>query len=72
MKFVRIPGLPGKVYQPPGTASGHGKHPCPDCFACQHCDDARCKACGPPGEEAPPEGREGGGEDVPTPPSNAD
>jgi hypothetical protein len=57
MKFVRIPGLPGKVYQPPGTAAGQGKHSCPDCFACQHCDDARCKICGPPDEEPPPKGK---------------
>ena len=21
------------------------KHPCPDCFACQHCSDTRCEIC---------------------------
>jgi len=72
MKFVRIPGLPGKVYQPPGTAAGQGKHPCPDCFACQHCDDTRCQACGPPEEEASSNGPNGEAEDAPTPESPAD
>lgn len=72
MKFVRIPGLPGKVYQPPGTAAGQGKHPCPDCFTCQHCDDARCRACGPPEEEAPPGDSEEKGEETSSPVASAE
>lgn len=67
MKFVRIPGLPGKVYQPTGPAAGKGKHSCSDCFACQHCDDARCRTCGPPEEEASSNGPNGEAKDAPSP-----
>lgn len=44
MAFVRIPGLPGKVYVP--DKKGHPcKHPCKDCFSCEFCSDDRCRIC---------------------------
>lgn len=43
MAFIRIPGIPGKVYQP--DEAGPRKHNCKDCFFCQMCGDERCEAC---------------------------
>ncbi|MFA5291991.1 MAG: hypothetical protein WC496_03050 [Phycisphaerae bacterium] len=43
MAFIRIPGIPGKVYQPQG--GGTKKHNCKDCFFCQMCSDERCLLC---------------------------
>jgi len=45
MGFVTIPGLPGKVYVPDKRWLPAGKHPCPDCFACQNCGEDRCRLC---------------------------
>ena len=44
MAFRSIPGIEGKVFVPDKDA-GEGKHPCPDCYACQHCSDDRCRVC---------------------------
>ena len=44
MPFVTIPGLKGKVYVPESDNTGK-KHPCRDCFSCQHCSDDRCAVC---------------------------
>jgi hypothetical protein len=41
--FESIEGLPGRVFVP--RPRGRKKHPCPDCYECQHCPDARCAAC---------------------------
>lgn len=45
MAFVRVPGLPGKVYVPEPCPADSKKHPCPDCFGCQRCSDDRCALC---------------------------
>ncbi|MFC1890280.1 hypothetical protein ACFL4G_11035 [Thermodesulfobacteriota bacterium] len=45
MPFVRIPGLPGKVYVPEACACGPRKHDCADCYQCQMCNDDKCRAC---------------------------
>jgi hypothetical protein len=43
MAFIRIPGIPGKVFQP--DDNGDKKHNCLDCYFCQWCSDERCTAC---------------------------
>ncbi|MEN6385584.1 MAG: hypothetical protein ABFD79_10345 [Phycisphaerales bacterium] len=43
MAFIRIRGIPGKVYEPDKV--GPRKHKCKDCFFCQMCSDERCIAC---------------------------
>ncbi len=60
MAFVRIPSLTGKLYVPEPCDREHSKRPCPDCFGCQQCSDARCGVCrgecprqDPEPEEAP-------------------
>jgi hypothetical protein len=45
MKFIKVPGLEGKVYVPLTDLRAHKKHPCKDCFSCQMCTDDRCKLC---------------------------
>lgn len=56
-EFQPVPGLPGRLFVP--RRHGAKKHPCRECFACQHCPDARCAAClgrcgeCPTGEEDP-------------------
>lgn len=45
MPFVDAPGIPGKLWVPDEQPNKEKKHPCPDCFACQWCDDARCEVC---------------------------
>ena len=45
MKFQRIKGFKGLVYVPEQTSFIRQKHPCSDCFSCQHCDDERCEKC---------------------------
>ena len=45
MSFVTVPGLKGKVYVPQESRESPKKHPCMDCFACQHCSDDRCRVC---------------------------
>ncbi|MGD8540845.1 MAG: hypothetical protein PVI39_01035 [Desulfobacteraceae bacterium] len=45
MPFIKMPGLPGKVYIPKPSAARRQKHPCPDCFACQKCPESRCRVC---------------------------
>ena len=42
-KFEVVPGLTGRVFVPEGGRLR--KHPCPECYACQWCPDARCAAC---------------------------
>ncbi len=44
MAFESIPGIAGKVFVP-DKDSGERKHPCPDCYACQHCGEDRCRIC---------------------------
>jgi len=45
MKFVKVPGLKGKVYVPEKQSKSLKKHPCKDCFYCQSCSDDRCRVC---------------------------
>lgn len=45
MPWVSMPQIRGKVYIPDKTRGCRTKNPCPDCFACQHCSDERCRAC---------------------------
>jgi hypothetical protein len=45
MAWITVPGLAGKVYQPDGCPPEHRKHPCRDCFRCQHCGEDRCRVC---------------------------
>lgn len=45
MGFIRIPGLKGKVYVPGAGPACPKKHPCRDCFSCEHCSDDRCRVC---------------------------
>ncbi|HNW34736.1 MAG TPA: hypothetical protein PKM25_07380 [Candidatus Ozemobacteraceae bacterium] len=33
------------VFRPVCERSSPQKHPCPDCFSCQFCSDARCAIC---------------------------
>ena len=45
MAFCTVPGLAGRVFIPSHGATGERKHRCPDCFACQHCSQDRCRVC---------------------------
>ena len=45
MPFVKVPGLPGKVYVPEKKRNCPKKHPCRDCFSCDVCSDDRCRVC---------------------------
>lgn len=45
MAFVKIPGLPGKVYVPDAVPGQKKKHLCRDCFSCEFCSDDRCRVC---------------------------
>ena len=45
MPFVRVPGLPGKVFVPEECSRGEKKHDCKDCYQCQWCNDDKCRAC---------------------------
>jgi len=58
--FESVPGLAGRVFVP-DKQSGEGKHPCPDCYACQQCGEDRCRVCrldrpAPPGSAPPKDG----------------
>ncbi|HQP32449.1 MAG TPA: hypothetical protein PLB81_14075 [Deltaproteobacteria bacterium] len=59
MPFIRIENIKGMVYVPEDTG-GLKKHPCPDCYACQMCSDARCELClkRKPDEKAKPKPEE--------------
>lgn len=54
MRFIRIEGVEGLVFEPEDKGAPK-KHPCPDCFFCQHCSDTRCMLCraGKSAKEAP-------------------
>ena len=45
MPFVKVPGLPGKLYVPKKQENCEKKHSCKDCFSCEHCSDDRCNVC---------------------------
>ncbi len=45
MGFIRVDGLPGKVFIPDESASSCRKHPCRDCTHCQQCAESRCGLC---------------------------
>jgi hypothetical protein len=45
MPFVIVPGLKGKVYVPEKLRENLKKHPCKECYSCQHCSDDRCRVC---------------------------
>lgn len=45
MPWINLPGVTGKVYAPSDGGPAPKKHPCPTCFACQWCDEARCQVC---------------------------
>jgi hypothetical protein len=54
MAFIRVEGLSGKVFVPDESPEPK-KHPCPDCYDCQHCGDDRCRMCrGESAEDAAP------------------
>jgi hypothetical protein len=43
--WIKHAGLPGKVFQPDDNGLNPKKHPCTACFACQWCDENRCRVC---------------------------
>ena len=45
MPYMHIRGVTGMVYTPDDVPNQLKKHPCPDCFSCQWCDDERCSVC---------------------------
>ncbi len=45
MAFVKVPGLPGKVYVPDRKKGCPCKHPCRDCFSCGFCSEDKCRIC---------------------------
>ncbi len=45
MPWIRMPGLPGKVYVPADDGRTPKKYPCHSCHACQWCEDNRCRVC---------------------------
>ncbi len=45
MAFERIDGFKGKLFIPDVQKNSEKKHPCKDCFSCQHCEDERCELC---------------------------
>ena len=45
MVWVNVPGLAGKVYVPEDAGQSGKKHACTGCFACQWCDENRCRVC---------------------------
>jgi len=45
MPWVKMPGLPGLVFEPEAPPANSRKHNCLDCFSCQMCSDARCGTC---------------------------
>lgn len=45
MAWVTVPGLSGKVFVPEDAGRDRKKHPCTACFACQWCDENRCRVC---------------------------
>ena len=45
MRFVRHPGVTGKIYLPEDCDVDTQKHRCADCYACQQCGDDRCRVC---------------------------
>lgn len=51
MAFIRVEGLSGKVFVPDGCPDPK-KHPCPDCYDCQHCGDDRCRICREDGRDS--------------------
>ncbi|HEX40835.1 MAG TPA: hypothetical protein ENN81_02085 [Phycisphaerales bacterium] len=45
MAYKRLKGIPGRIHIPDIAPAAAKKHPCPDCFQCQHCPDDRCRTC---------------------------
>ncbi len=45
MPWISMPGVTGKVYVPEAAGGTSQKHPCTTCFACQWCDETRCRVC---------------------------
>jgi hypothetical protein len=45
MAWVKMKGGEGLVYVPDEPDPRSRKHNCPDCYACQHCSDERCRLC---------------------------
>ncbi len=54
MAFIRIPSLSGRLYVPDACERRPAKRPCPDCFDCQQCSEARCGVCRGGCESPPP------------------
>ncbi len=50
MPFVKVPGLAGTLYVPEKLDNCLKKHPCHDCYSCEHCSDDRCRVCRDPKE----------------------
>jgi hypothetical protein len=53
MAWISVPGLEGKVYKPERCRPEQRKHPCRDCFECQHCGEDRCSVCRAENNELP-------------------
>lgn len=45
MAWINVPGVTGKVYVPEDPGETHKKHSCKTCYACQWCDETRCRVC---------------------------
>ncbi|OGV59763.1 MAG: hypothetical protein A2498_01430 [Lentisphaerae bacterium RIFOXYC12_FULL_60_16] len=45
MPFVKVKGMPGKLFVPADQPNREKKHPCRDCNSCQWCSDERCSLC---------------------------
>ena len=45
MGFIRMRGIPGKIYVPDVDPRAKKKHDCDDCFDCQWCNDSKCEQC---------------------------
>jgi len=45
MGFTKAKGMKGKIFIPEACDDSRKKHPCVDCFFCQHCSDRRCALC---------------------------
>ncbi len=52
MAWVTVPGLKGLVYVPDDAGRLSKKHPCSTCYACQWCDETRCRVCRSEGLDA--------------------
>jgi hypothetical protein len=45
MGFMTSDLIKGRIFVPAKPPAHSRKHPCKDCFSCQHCGDDRCGLC---------------------------